>query len=86
MSPLGFSQTSKHSGTRRKNHSGKGVRASTNDFSSRPLKVNWVLAGPGGNMWTPYVGECVVPDSVKQKWSETFISSIHEGSLKTPGF
>ncbi|KAF3453825.1 hypothetical protein FNV43_RR04266 [Rhamnella rubrinervis] len=67
-------------------HSGKGDRVSVADFSCRPSKINWVLAGPGGNMWSPFMGESMVPESVKQKWSETFISSIHEGSLNPPGF
>ena len=79
-------QPLKHSGPPTKNNFGKGDQASMADFSCRPLKINWVLAGPGGNMWSPFMGESMVPESVKQKWSETFISAIHEGSLNPPGF
>lgn len=46
------------------------------DFGRRPSKINWVLSAPGGNMWQPFMGESLVPDYVKQRWSELFISSI----------
>lgn len=52
------------------------VNPSTLDFSSLQAKVKWVLGGPGGNIWNPFVGESMVPESVKQEWSETFVDSI----------
>ncbi|KAJ4725878.1 Methyl-cpg-binding domain-containing protein 7 [Melia azedarach] len=58
--------------------SGKEVTASTLNYGSLPAKVKWVLGSPGGNVWNPFVGESMVPESVKQEWSEIFFLSIHE--------
>ncbi|KAH7542508.1 hypothetical protein FEM48_Zijuj02G0081400 [Ziziphus jujuba var. spinosa] len=81
-----YSRPLKHFGNLMKNNSGEDVQDSMTDFSCQPSKINWILAGgPGGNMWSPFMGEYMVPESVKRKWSETFISSIHKGSLNGPG-
>lgn len=83
---LCFLQPLKHFGILMKNNYGEDVQDSMTNFSCQPSKINWVLAGPRGNMWSPFEGEYMVPESVKQKWSETFISSIHKRSLNGPGF
>lgn len=51
-----------------------------------PAKVNWVLGGPGGNMWNAFMDDSKVPDSVKQKWSEIFVSSVSGASVSVPRF
>ncbi|XP_070675004.1 methyl-CpG-binding domain-containing protein 7-like isoform X2 [Malus domestica] len=53
---------------------------------SPPAKVNWVLGGPGGNMWNAFMDDSKVPDSVKQKWSETFVSSVSGENVSVPRF
>ncbi|KAM1205558.1 hypothetical protein ACFX13_006449 [Malus domestica] len=51
-----------------------------------PAKVNWVLGGPGGNMWNAFMDDSKVPDFVKQKWSETFVSSVSGASVSVARF
>ncbi|CAN7033128.1 unnamed protein product [Brassica oleracea var. botrytis] len=43
-----------------------------------PEKVKWVLNGPGGNMFSAHVSGSVVSSSVKQTWSEAFVSLIQD--------
>ncbi|XP_006280768.2 methyl-CpG-binding domain-containing protein 7 [Capsella rubella] len=45
-----------------------------------PKKVKWVLTGPGGNMFTAKVSGSDVSSSVKQTWSEAFVSMIQDRS------
>lgn len=78
-------QRSKHSSFPKKSISGEETgRPSELNIGSPPRKVNWVLAGPGGNMWNPIMDDSRVADSVKQKWSEIFKSSIYDGNIKAP--
>ncbi|KAK3004017.1 hypothetical protein RJ639_017992, partial [Escallonia herrerae] len=56
--------------------SGDNVQAST--FTSPPVKVNWVLASPGGDAWNPFIGETLIQEPVKQQWSTSFILAINE--------
>ncbi|MFS7953591.1 putative methyl-CpG DNA binding, DNA-binding domain superfamily [Helianthus anomalus] len=52
---------------------------------SLPSKVNWVIAGTGGdNAWNAYVDETLVPDSVKQQWGNTFMISISNTTPNAP--
>ncbi|KAK9940388.1 hypothetical protein M0R45_017052 [Rubus argutus] len=76
---------SEHSSFPKKSISGETGRPSELNIGSPPTKVNWVLAGPGGNMWSPFMDDSRVADSVKQKWSEIFKSSIYDGNIKAPG-
>lgn len=46
------------------------------DPSSIPAKIKWVLSGPGGIVWNPFMDDHLVPEFIKQKWSETFVLSI----------
>ncbi|BFG34212.1 hypothetical protein CerSpe_204860 [Prunus speciosa] len=68
------------------NISGENDRPSKLNFGIPPAKVNWVLGGPGGSMWNPFMEDSKVPDSVKQKWSETFVSAIYGGNISAPSF
>ncbi|KAF8053387.1 hypothetical protein N665_1422s0009 [Sinapis alba] len=43
-----------------------------------PEKVKWVLRGPGGDMFSAHVSGLDVYSSVKQTWSETFVSLIQD--------
>ncbi|KAF8102407.1 hypothetical protein N665_0198s0111 [Sinapis alba] len=43
-----------------------------------PEKVKWVLNGPGGNMFSAHVSGSVVSSSVKQTWSEAFVSLMQD--------
>ncbi|CAA7032160.1 unnamed protein product [Microthlaspi erraticum] len=43
-----------------------------------PKKVKWVLAGPGGNMFSAHVNGLDVSSSVKQTWTEAFVSLIRD--------
>ncbi|VVB16640.1 unnamed protein product [Arabis nemorensis] len=45
-----------------------------------PEKVKWVLTGPDGNMFTANMSGSDVSSSVKQKWSEAFVSLIQDRS------
>lgn len=38
-----------------------------------PMKVNWVLASSQGDVWTPFIADTLVPDAVKQQWTNTFM-------------
>ena len=71
-------QPSEHSDTPKKSETGEETEAAVDDFGCPPSTINWVLAGPAGDMWNPYLGEFMVPESTKQRWSETFISSLHD--------
>lgn len=47
---------------------------------NQPKKVKWVLAGPGGNMFSAHVNGSDVSSSVRQTWSEAFVSLIRDRS------
>ncbi|XP_050367675.1 methyl-CpG-binding domain-containing protein 7-like [Argentina anserina] len=64
--------------------SGETSRPSKLANGSPPKKVKWVLAGPGGNMWNPFMDDSRVSDSVKEKWSEIFKSTIADDNAKAP--
>ncbi|KAD4584941.1 hypothetical protein E3N88_22542 [Mikania micrantha] len=50
-----------------------------------PSKVNWVIAGSGGDdAWNAYVDQTLVPDSVKQQWGNTFMISINNTKHNAP--
>ncbi|KAK4606371.1 hypothetical protein RGQ29_000560 [Quercus rubra] len=68
------STPSKKTASRKKNNSSKGVSTS----ASPPEKINWVLSGPGGLIWSAFMDESIVPESEKQKWSETFITTLQD--------
>ncbi|PON38658.1 Methyl-CpG DNA binding [Trema orientale] len=76
--PGNDSENLDHSDSPNKSASGEKVEPSINDFAYPPSSVNWVLAGPGGDMWNPFVDKFMVPETTKRKWSETFISSLHD--------
>ncbi|XVF20119.1 hypothetical protein REPUB_Repub11eG0170800 [Reevesia pubescens] len=65
------------SGSRKKQKSGVEIDPKL-DFTSPPAKVKWVLGGPGGSLWNPFMGESAVPEFIQQTWSETFILSMED--------
>ncbi|KAG5238182.1 methyl-CpG-binding domain-containing protein [Salix suchowensis] len=64
------------SGSRKEHVSSKKVETAMLDPSSIPAKIKWVLGGPGGIVWNPFMDDHLVPGFIKQKWSETFVLSI----------
>lgn len=74
------------SSSAKKNISGENDRPSMLNFGIPTAKVNWVLGGTGGSMWNPFMEDSKVPDSVKQKWSEIFVSAIYGGNISAPSF
>ncbi|CAN8301240.1 unnamed protein product [Cochlearia groenlandica] len=46
--------------------------------SNPPKRVKWVLTGPSGDMFSAHVSGSEVSSSVKQTWSEAFISVIQD--------
>jgi hypothetical protein len=70
-------QPSKKAASQKKNISSKGVSTS----ASPPAKINWVLSGSGGLIWSAFMDESIVPESEKQKWSETFITALQDRNL-----
>lgn len=71
------STPSKKTASGKKNNSSKGIGTS----ASPPEKINWVLSGPGGLIWSAFMDESTVPESEKQKWSETFITTLQDRSF-----
>ncbi|XP_011089437.1 methyl-CpG-binding domain-containing protein 7 isoform X2 [Sesamum indicum] len=67
----------KHSSPRKKNISRENTQASS--FVSPPMKVNWVLASSRGDAWNPFISEALVPDSIKQQWSNRFMLFMNDG-------
>ncbi|XP_011041948.1 PREDICTED: methyl-CpG-binding domain-containing protein 7-like [Populus euphratica] len=67
---------SKSSSSQKEHVSRKKVETSMLDPSSIPSKIKWVLSGPGGIVWNPFMDDSLVPEFIKQKWSETFVFSI----------
>ncbi|KAI3450436.1 hypothetical protein Pfo_007101 [Paulownia fortunei] len=67
----------KNSTPRKKNISQENTQASS--FISPPMKVNWVLASPQGDAWNPFISEALVPDVVKQQWTNRFMLFMNDG-------
>ncbi|XP_017246460.1 methyl-CpG-binding domain-containing protein 7 isoform X2 [Daucus carota subsp. sativus] len=55
-------------------------------FNSPPLKINWVIASPGGNTWSPFIGGSLVPQPVQQQWCKRYMLSINDGRYIAPNF
>ncbi|KAA8549228.1 hypothetical protein F0562_000912 [Nyssa sinensis] len=72
------------SGWQKQNISREKAKTLTFDSAIPPAKVNWVLADPGGDTWSPFMGELMVSDSVKQEWAKRFILSINDGNCDVP--
>ncbi|KAL7173494.1 hypothetical protein ACSBR2_032872 [Camellia fascicularis] len=75
----------KNSGARKKISRNK-VKISTSDSDKPPAKINWVLADHGGCTWSPFTGESMVPEPVKQQWANRFTLSINDGNCAAPDF
>uniref|UniRef100_A0A6N2K4Z0 MBD domain-containing protein n=1 Tax=Salix viminalis TaxID=40686 RepID=A0A6N2K4Z0_SALVM len=64
------------SGSQKEHVCSKKVETAMLDPSSIPARIKWVLGGPGGIVWSPFMDDHLVPGFIKQKWSETFVLSI----------
>ncbi|KAL4558264.1 hypothetical protein LXL04_036462 [Taraxacum kok-saghyz] len=51
-----------------------------------PSKVNWVIAGSGGDdTWNAFMNDTLVQESVKKQWGDTFLVAITNGKhINTP--
>ncbi|KAK4254977.1 hypothetical protein QN277_008044 [Acacia crassicarpa] len=77
------SKNYKKSGSPKKIGLNKGSKASMIDLSCPKERVKWVLSG-NGCFWTPFMNGSKVPESVKQKWSDAFVSYIQDGGANEP--
>ncbi|XP_028775738.1 methyl-CpG-binding domain-containing protein 7-like isoform X3 [Neltuma alba] len=77
------SKNYKKPGSFKKTGLDKDNKASMVDLSCPPAKVEWVLSGDRG-FWTPFLDGSKVPESVKQKWSDAFVSYIQDGDANEP--
>ncbi|KAL3530701.1 hypothetical protein ACH5RR_010023 [Cinchona calisaya] len=55
----------------------------TSSFVNPPMKVNWVLASPKGDVWNPFIFDAEIPDSVKQQWNERFMLVMNVDDSET---
>ncbi|XP_041992846.1 methyl-CpG-binding domain-containing protein 7-like isoform X2 [Salvia splendens] len=62
----------------KKDTSRKKPQASS--FIDPPVKVTWVLASAQGDSWNPYISESLVPDAVKQQWTNRFMLFMKDGT------
>ncbi|KAI4322167.1 hypothetical protein L6164_021886 [Bauhinia variegata] len=69
--------------SKKKINLGKKSKALMLEFSSPPAKVNWVLSDSGG-VWSPFLNNSEIPESVKLRWSEAFVLSINAGYHVAP--
>uniref|UniRef100_A0A7N0UN07 MBD domain-containing protein n=2 Tax=Kalanchoe fedtschenkoi TaxID=63787 RepID=A0A7N0UN07_KALFE len=46
--------------------------------SKPPTKIKWVLSGPGGEEWSPFTGDTIVPESLKHEWAQLFIDIVSQ--------
>ncbi|KAF5821507.1 putative methyl-CpG DNA binding, DNA-binding domain superfamily [Helianthus annuus] len=42
-----------------------------------PSRINWVIPSTAGETWNAFVGDELVPDSMKQKWGRRFMWTIN---------
>ncbi|ESQ42367.1 hypothetical protein EUTSA_v10014093mg [Eutrema salsugineum] len=61
------------------NRNGTGFQTEVLD-PNPPGRVKWIFTGPGGNKFSAHVNGSDVSGSVKQTWSEAFVSLIHDRS------
>ena len=54
------------------------------DLTNPPEKINWVFSGDGRDSWSPLVEECMIPDYVKEQWSETFLLGMNGWKQRVP--
>lgn len=52
----------------------------TFDFANPPEAITWVLSDAENNDWSPFTGETMVPEILKNHWTETLICINEENS------
>ncbi|KAL8501698.1 hypothetical protein ACS0TY_020991 [Phlomoides rotata] len=72
----------KSSSPMKKSMSQENARASS--FMGPPMKVNWVLASPQGDVWNPFIADTLIPDAVKQQWTSRFMIFMSDGASNFP--
>ncbi|KAJ6691727.1 METHYL-CPG-BINDING DOMAIN-CONTAINING PROTEIN 7 [Salix purpurea] len=65
------------SGSRKEHVSSKKVETAMLDPSSIPAKIKWVLGGPGGIVWNPFMDDHLVPGFIKQKCINTMAFDLN---------
>ncbi|KAJ6345106.1 hypothetical protein OIU78_007899 [Salix suchowensis] len=65
------------SGSRKEHVSSKKVETAMLDPSSIPAKIKWVLGGPGGIVWNPFMDDHLVPGFIKQKCINTMAFALN---------
>ncbi|KAJ6309802.1 hypothetical protein OIU76_014692 [Salix suchowensis] len=65
------------SGSRKEHVSSKKVETAMLDPSSIPAKIKWVLGGPGGIVWNPFMDDHLVPGFIKQKCINTMAFGLN---------
>ncbi|KAL6204674.1 hypothetical protein ACLB2K_021941 [Fragaria x ananassa] len=80
-----YSSPAEHFSSPQKEFPRENSRTLHLNSSSRPT-IKWVLVDRGGNEWNPFMDDSMVEDSVKQKWSEIFKSTIYGENIKPPIF
>lgn len=72
------------SSTKKKNKSIKMLKDAIIDLTNPPEKINWVFSGDGRDSWSPLLEECMIPDYVKEQWSETFLLGMNGWKQRIP--
>ena len=52
----------------------------TFDSANPPEAITWVLSDAENNDWSPFTGETMAPEIVKNHWAETFICINEENN------
>ncbi|KAG6417973.1 hypothetical protein SASPL_120170 [Salvia splendens] len=68
----------------KKDTSRKKLQASS--FIEPPVKVTWVLTSAQGDSWNPFISKSLVPDAVKQQWSNRFMLFMKDGTSNFQNF
>lgn len=69
--------------SKKKTISSHEAKTSSFDLGKPPLKIRWVLQGPG-DAWCPLMGGLMVPDSEKQQWAKIFVSTVKYRNSNAP--
>ncbi|KAL9674065.1 hypothetical protein QQ045_030332 [Rhodiola kirilowii] len=48
------------------------ITSSFGNASNPTTKIKWVLTGPGGDDWSPFTADTMVPESLKREWAQMF--------------
>ncbi|XP_047323024.1 methyl-CpG-binding domain-containing protein 7-like isoform X2 [Impatiens glandulifera] len=79
MFNLGNKRVKKSGSRRKRSKKDKKINSSAvaSDFSRTHVKINWVLADPGGGSWNAFIGQSIIPEHIRQLWDKKFESSVN---------